>query len=255
MVSVVVNSLNGTKKNATHDVSVNTDKPGHYDVVKHKEKERNEKESTLLIKIFVNADANVTRWYVKTSKHGYEEYPCEFGQISLISSPQGIADNKGEILDTAHESLRRTEDQLLNLKCLIEPANTHRFNRIKWEFSKDDKKFSELPEGIRVHEDEIQIDTVKKFHRGYYRCTLNGVSFTVLLRVKDRLAALWPFIGIVSIVLILVIIILIFERRQKSNKKTVQTDDDEQDQASDPLVRATSKTTDNNDNKKRAVKA
>jgi uncharacterized membrane protein len=50
----------------------------------------------------------------------------------------------------------------------------------------------------------------------------------------DRLAALWPFIGIVSIVLILVIIIIIFEKREKSNKKNVSTDDDDQDRASDP---------------------
>ncbi|CAF5046245.1 unnamed protein product, partial [Rotaria socialis] len=69
----------------------------------------------------------------------------------------------------------------------------------------------------------------------------------------DRLAALWPFIGIVSVVIVLVIIILIFEKRQKSNKKS-STDDDDQDQANDPLVRATTNPSDN-DTKKRAVNA
>ncbi len=34
---------------------------------------------------------------------------------------------------------------------------------------------------------EIQIEAVKKAHRGFYRCTLNKVSFTVLLRVKGLL--------------------------------------------------------------------
>jgi len=210
-------------------------------------------------KFFVNADANVTKWYLKTKRY---DNACQFGQIKLIPSPQGILDDKGVTSDAVHGSIRRTEDQLIRLKCLIEPENTQG-NRIQWEFSsKDEHHFGDLPDDIRpVDEmnrrvdDEIEINPIKKYHRGFYRCTLNGVSFTILLRVKDRLAALWPFIGIVSIVLILVIIILIFERRQKSNKKTVQTDDDEQDQASDPLVRATSKTTDNNDNKKRAVKA
>jgi hypothetical protein len=83
-----VEFLEWFKKNATHDVSVNTDKPGHY-IVKH-----HEKDSILLIKIFgkttekfllksvffsVNADANVTQWYVKTKN----ELPaCQFGQIS-----------------------------------------------------------------------------------------------------------------------------------------------------------------------------
>jgi hypothetical protein len=215
-------------------------------IVKH-----HEKDSILLIKIFVNADANVTQWYVKTKN----ELPaCQFGQISLISSPQGIEGDKGELLESPHGSIRRSEDQKLNLKCLIEPANTQRDIKIDWLFSQDDQTFTKLPDDIRVHKDEIQIDSVQKSHRGYYRCTLNDVSFTVLLRVKDRLAALWPFVGILSVVLVLVIIILIFEKRQKSNKKTTTTDDDEHDHANDPLVRTTIKTSDNN-NKKRAVKA
>jgi hypothetical protein len=75
----------------------------------------------------------------------------------------------------------------LNLKCLIEPANTQRDIKIDWLFSQDDQTFTNLPGGIRVHEDEIQIDSVQKSHRGYYRCSMNRVSFTVLLRVKGWL--------------------------------------------------------------------
>jgi len=241
--------LNGLKKNATHDVSVNTDKPGHY-IVKHKEKE-----SILNIKIFVNDDAKVNQWYVKTNKPGYEQpYGCRFGPISVISSPQGMIDNKKETLDSAHGSIRRSEDQLLNLKCIIEPEENSPSTSVRWEFSQDGHTYGYLPTGIDVHNNEIQFDSVQKFHRGYYRCTLNDISFTILLRVKDRLAALWPFIGILSIVLVLVIIIIIFERRQKSNTKSVPADDDEQDQANDALIRSAARSSDN-DNKKRAVKA
>jgi len=235
------------KKNATHDVPVNTDKPGHYIVKQTKN------ESKLEIKIFVNADANVTKWYLKTKRY---DNACQFGQIKLIPSPQGILDDKGVTSDAVHGSIRRTEDQLIRLKCLIEPENTQG-NRIQWEFSsKDEHHFGDLPDDIirpvdKI--DEIEINPIKKYHRGFYRCTLNRVSFTILLRVKDRLAALWPFIGIVSIVLILVIIILIFERQQKKNKKPNATDDDDQDRASDPLVRTSTKT--DNDNRKRTIKA
>ena len=42
------------KKNATHDVSVNTDKPGHYVI------ESNEMESSLTIKIFGNRSERVS---------------------------------------------------------------------------------------------------------------------------------------------------------------------------------------------------
>jgi len=191
---------------------------------------------------------------LKQKKTGYDEPAnCRFEQISLIPSPQGVQDNKGEILDSPHGSMRRSEDQSISIKCLIEPAHASS-NKVKWEFGDDDRTFSDLPDGVIEKNDDIVIDSVRKAHRGYYRCKLNDVSFTVLLRVKDRLAALWPFIGIVSIVLVLVIIILIFEKRQKSNKKPAITDDDEPDHASDPLVRTTTKASDN-DNKKRAVKA
>jgi len=226
-------------------ISVNLDKPGHY-IVKH-----SKSESSLTIKIFVNADAEVSRWYV--SSEGFPS-ACQFGPITLIPSPQGIEDNKGRLFETAHESIRRSEDQMLTLKCLIEPNNTNTDDRLNWQFSSDDKAYGLLPDGINRNGPVLTFPSVQKAYRGFYRCKLDDVSFKVLLRVKDRLAALWPFIGIVSVVAVLVIVILIFEKRQKSNKKTVTTDDDDQDHASDPLVRTTTKASDN-DSKKRAVKA
>ncbi|CAF4886668.1 unnamed protein product, partial [Rotaria magnacalcarata] len=60
------------------------------------------------------------------------------------------------------------------------------------------------------------------------------ISFTVLLRVKDRLAPLWPFIGIVGTVALLVIVILIFEKRQKPARKAAGTEDEEHNRAKDP---------------------
>jgi hypothetical protein len=50
----------------------------------------------------------------------------------------------------------------------------------------------------------------------------------------DQLAAFWPFIGIVSVVLALVLIILIYEKRQRLIRKAATTDDDDNDHANDP---------------------
>jgi len=236
------------QKNATHDVSVQTEKPGHY-IVKN-----TGKESILLIKIFVNADANVTKWYVKTKNPRYDEpHQCQFPQISLIPSPQRIVANNKEVIETTHGSIRRSEGHFVNLTCVIEPDKGHN-KEVRWEFSKDEHTFTKLPHGVSQEGNSIQIEHVKKSHRGYYRCKLNDVSFIVLLRVKDKLAELWPFLGIVTVVLVLVTIILIFEKRQKSNKKSATTDEDEHDHASDPLVRTTTRSSDN-DTKKRAVRA
>lgn len=45
--------------------------------------------------------------------------------------------------------------------------------------------------------------------------SVGSTNVTAYIRVKDRLAALWPFIGIVIIILITVIIILVVERNRK----------------------------------------
>jgi len=63
---------------------------------------------------------------------------------------------------------------------------------------------------------------------GYYICSgtneLGTSSDKIHLRVRSRLAAFWPFLGIVAEVIILVTIILIYEKRRKPDE--VNDDDD-----------------------------
>ncbi|XP_021234150.1 basigin isoform X1 [Numida meleagris] len=75
---------------------------------------------------------------------------------------------------------------------------------------------------LRILKLNIEEDT------GDYHC--NGTNLkgsggaTVNLRVRSRLAALWPFLGIVAEVLVLVTIIFIYEKRRKPDE--VLDDDD-----------------------------
>ncbi|XP_066840044.1 basigin isoform X2 [Anser cygnoides] len=75
---------------------------------------------------------------------------------------------------------------------------------------------------LRILKLNIEEDT------GDYHCSATN-SFgkgeaTVNLRVRSRLAALWPFLGIVAEVLVLVTIIFIYEKRRKPDE--VLDDDD-----------------------------
>ncbi|CAF0774914.1 unnamed protein product [Adineta ricciae] len=228
---------------------VKDEKPGHY-VVK-----TSDKESNLTIKIFVKNDSLAHSWSVKTKKSTSGGIACRFNQIRLIQSPQSITTDK-EVLDASESSVRRIEGESVNFACNVEPQDQgyYRPKRVRWEFSTDNHNFGRLPAEIEETADNLlKIKEVKKIHRGYYRCELNNRHFTVLLRVKDRLAALWPFLGIVGVVLILVFIILVFEKRQKATRKAATATNDE-DNTRDPLVRTTNKSSDN-DNKKNVVKA
>ncbi|XP_066460859.1 basigin [Eleutherodactylus coqui] len=69
---------------------------------------------------------------------------------------------------------------------------------------------------LRIHQLDIEKD------QGDYICNGSNVlgitGATVALRVRSRLAALWPFLGIVAEVLILVTIIFIYEKRRKPDE-------------------------------------
>lgn len=64
----------------------------------------------------------------------------------------------------------------------------------------------------------LSIDSVSYSDRANYICVVNNRVTTarikVLVRVKDRLAALWPFLGIVGEVIVLVTVIVIYEKRR-----------------------------------------
>jgi len=85
----------------------------------------------------------------------------------------------------------------------------------------------------------LTITNVEDSDRAVYMCysdTLNGVSShnsTVLVRVKDKLAALWPFLGIIAEVVVLCTIIFIYEKR-RSKQEVDESDTDQSPDTKNP---------------------
>lgn len=79
---------------------------------------------------------------------------------------------------------------------------------------------------------ELVVDPAERGDAGVYECVPlsdEGVAASTTLRVKDKYAALWPFLGICAEVFVLCAIILIYERR-RSKPELDDSDTDNHDQ-------------------------
>uniref|UniRef100_A0A8C2TFC6 Basigin (Ok blood group) n=1 Tax=Coturnix japonica TaxID=93934 RepID=A0A8C2TFC6_COTJA len=147
----------------------------------------------------------------------YETNPVAKGNVSIEVPPQVVAYKKSE-----HGNEGDTGVMICKSPS-YPPVDT-------WTWFKSDQGVSPIVNGtgryiikssgnkteLRILKLSIEQDT------GDYHCNgtnLKGPgSATVNLRVRSRLAALWPFLGIVAEVLVLVTIIFIYEKRRKPDE-------------------------------------
>ncbi|XP_067934571.1 basigin-like [Watersipora subatra] len=96
----------------------------------------------------------------------------------------------------------------------------------------DERVSTEAVEGVADAKLIIR-DLKIKTDRGDYTCVatnyLDSFNATVTLKVKDKLAAVWPFLGICAEVIILCSIIFIFEKRRNRRMEEEEGDAVKQD--------------------------
>ncbi|CRL08187.1 CLUMA_CG021019, isoform A [Clunio marinus] len=89
-----------------------------------------------------------------------------------------------------------------------------------------------------VEDARLQIDNAVVADRGFYTCVVSSLYDSVAtsethVRVKDKLAALWPFLGICAEVFVLCAIILIYEKRRNKTDLDESDTDQSPDQKND----------------------
>jgi hypothetical protein len=117
-----------------------------------------------------------------------------------------------------------------NLNCILGNENETSDQLRSIEFSEAERYKLEKHDG--VEKAKLVINMAKLSDRGYFTCEgtnkyMNDTASSEgYVRVKDKLAALWPFLGICAEVFVLCAIILIYEKRR--NKTDLDESDTDQ---------------------------
>nr|XP_054755742.1 basigin-like [Lytechinus pictus] len=147
----------------------------------------------------------------------------------------------GAITLTAEKSVKYTEGDRALIECEAHVITAALLPSISWKVNGVDlaeacPERCTLKNTTTTHTitSKLEIVSIIKEDRKNYTCTATnaanpeGVSKDILLRVRDRLAALWPFLGIVTEVVILIIIILIHEKCSKGEDYGEDDEDDDE---------------------------
>ncbi|KAI1301861.1 Basigin [Halotydeus destructor] len=169
-------------------------------------------------------------------------YTCRFedgetGEINVRSRPD-IVINEGDSASKIDKSLNVVEGEGISLTCKVPPTNKDEGLKLSWLIGEDLDSLRPYSSDVSNENNTVGITRLviaaaDYEDRAYYVCRAdNGVTapvdYSVLVRVKDKLAALWPFLGIVGEVLILCTVIFIYEkRRDKPDFEESDTDNTE----------------------------
>ncbi|XP_022244582.1 hemicentin-2-like [Limulus polyphemus] len=176
------------------------------------------------IKIFSENNSVIVKM---TTESDTGEYTCAVTKPNINSTI--LVRTHTEFYEHFPNSLNLVQGDKLVLTCKVKGAPIPIVTWLKDEMplNTSDPRIKLENSDRGVPDAKLVIENLDYDDRAYYTCEanngVNNVTNTVLVRVKDKLAALWPFLGICAEVAVLCAIIFIYE------KKRVKQDFDESD--------------------------
>lgn len=161
-------------------------------------------------------------------------YRCE--RVSKDGAPLGtsfVKVNSHAFVNAAQKSYNKMEGESATLSCEVdgEPVPKVTWKRGEKLLSNegDDGKRFTFSSYKGISGASVTISNLVAEDYGEYVCVANGrdgsyAEAPTLLRVRSKLAALWPFLGIVAEVIILVVIIFIYEKRRARKEREENED-------------------------------
>ncbi|KAL5004065.1 hypothetical protein ScPMuIL_017521 [Solemya velum] len=160
------------------------------------------------------------------------EYTCNFifnhGQRNLSVPVNFYAKPHAEMKEKKSKNL--AQDSTLILRCTTYGHPAPNVTWFKGDLELEPEKDTRISINGQYPNSELHIVELDFDDRGDYICEASSGHFpnstmraTILIRIKDKLAALWPFLATVAEVIILCIIIFICEKRKS---KEVEDDAD-----------------------------
>ncbi|CAG0880011.1 unnamed protein product [Darwinula stevensoni] len=167
------------------------------------------KNNTLLIKSAQKGDSGTYRCVIDDSHNGWGNR--EDGQNITVYIPVDVEPFHGK-------SINLVQGDRLHLECRV---HGHPEFTITWhkdgKLLEDDGRITLTNNNTTLDISDLQFED-----RAVYMCLAKNVrgsdNSTILVRVKDKLAALWPFLGICAEVILLSTIIFFYERKRSKQE-------------------------------------
>lgn len=177
--------------------------------------------------------SNNTLKVLKASQEDCKTYTCKVN-ITDVDMRESFSVQSKPLIPWFEKSKSIIEGDKLYLNCSGYGNPLPRLSWLKGDLNvSTDDRIKVVFEMGNISESFLTIDAVEETDRDTYTCVANNdigeYRQHILVRVKDKLAALWPFLGIVAEVAVLCTIIFIYEKRRAKQ----EFDESDTDQSPD----------------------